>query len=141
MYEAGIEMLAAAGYRQYEISNFARPGRECAHNIAYWESKDYIGVGPSACSTVGNRRWQNSAEVERWTVCFEEQLTPELRAAERAAFGMRMNAGVPADLVRGRWDKQIAELLSAELVQWHSGRLQPTRHGILFADEVAAEFV
>jgi oxygen-independent coproporphyrinogen-3 oxidase len=141
MYEASIETLAAAGYRQYEISNFAKPSRECAHNIAYWESKDYIGVGPSACSTVGNRRWQNSAEVEGWTVCFEEQLTPELSAAERAAFGMRMNAGVPADLVRGRWDEQIAELLSAELVQWHNGRLQPTRRGILFADEVAAEFV
>lgn len=141
MYETGMEMLAAAGYRQYEISNFAKPGKECAHNIAYWEAKDYIGLGPSACSTVGNRRWQNSAQTQDWTVCFEEKLTPELRAAERAAFGMRMNAGVPADLVRGRWDQQIGELLSAELVQWRDGRLQPTRRGILFADEVAAEFI
>ena len=64
-----------------------------------------------------------------------------MRAAERAAFGMRMNAGVSADLVRGRWDKEIAGLLGAELVQWRNGRLQPTRRGILFADEVASEFV
>ena len=139
MYLTGIEMLAAAGYRQYEISNFAKPGRECAHNIAYWEGKDYIGIGPSACSTVGNRRWQNASQIEDWTTAFEETLTPELRIAERV--GMRMNAGVPAALVRGRWDKEIAELLSAELVEFKDGRLSPTSRGILFADEVAAEFV
>jgi oxygen-independent coproporphyrinogen-3 oxidase len=141
MYQASMEMLAAAGYRQYEISNFAQPGRECAHNIAYWEGKDYIGVGPSACSTVGDRRWQNASQIELWTTAFEERLSPALRVAERVAFGMRMNAGVPAELVRGRWDKEIAELLSAELVEWKNGRLSPTPRGILFADEVAAEFV
>ncbi len=150
MYETGIEMLAAAGYRQYEISNFAKPNRECAHNIAYWEGKEYVGLGPSACSTVGDRRWQNAPDIDRYiegvrsqkpAVSFEEPITPELRAAERAAFGMRMNAGVPAELVKGRWDKQIAELLSADLVQWSHDRLQPTKRGILFADEVATEFV
>ncbi|HUI07329.1 MAG TPA: radical SAM family heme chaperone HemW [Verrucomicrobiae bacterium] len=155
LYETGMETLTAAGYRQYEVSNFAKPGRACRHNIAYWEGKDYLGLGPSACSTVGNHRWQNVPDIDayigslagrdrrarRIPVAYEEQLTPELRAAERAAFGMRMNAGVPAELVRGRWDKQIAELLSAELVQWRSGRLAPTKRGILFADEVAAEFV
>jgi oxygen-independent coproporphyrinogen-3 oxidase len=141
LYEEALATLAGAGYRQYEISNFAKPGKECRHNIAYWEGKDYLGIGPSACSTVGARRWQNSATPTGWQVETEEVLTPELRAAERAAFGMRMNAGVPAELVRGRWDRQVAELLAAELVQWRGGRLQPTRRGILFADAVAAEFV
>jgi oxygen-independent coproporphyrinogen-3 oxidase len=141
MYQCAMETLAAAGYRQYEISNFAKPGRECAHNIAYWEGKDYLGIGPSACSTVGDRRWQNTAALEGWKAGSLEVITPELRAAERAAFGMRMNAGVPAEWVAGRWDREIAGLLSAELVQWRKGRLQPTARGILFADEVAAEFV
>jgi oxygen-independent coproporphyrinogen-3 oxidase len=150
MYETGMEMLAAAGYRQYEISNFAKPDRECAHNIAYWESEDYIGLGPSACSTVGDKRWQTAPDTDRYiaamrngerALAYEEPLTPELRAAERAAFGMRMNAGVPASLLRGRWDKQVAELLSADLVQWSHDRLQPTKRGILFADEVASQFV
>lgn len=150
MYELAMKMLTAAGYRQYEISNFAKPGKECSHNIAYWEGKDYIGLGPSACSTVGDRRWQNVPDIERHVeaishqrsaISFEERLTPELRAAERAAFGMRMNAGVPAELVRGRWDKQVAELLSEELVEWKNGRLSPTTRGILFADAVAATFI
>jgi oxygen-independent coproporphyrinogen-3 oxidase len=141
MYETAIEMLAAAGYRQYEVSNFARRGRHCRHNIAYWEGRDYLGVGPGACSTVGDRRWQNTAELEGWRVAGTERLTPEVRAAERAAFGMRMNAGVPAEVVRGRWDRQVAELLSAGLVRWRGKRLQPTRRGMLFADTVAAEFV
>ena len=158
MYETAMEILAAAGYRQYEISNFAKPGRECVHNIACWEGRDYIGLGPSACSTVGDRRWQNVAdigkyvegvrsqesevdEVGRAAIYFEEILTPELRAAERAAFGMRMIDGVPAELVRGRWDREIAGLLRAGLAQWHKDRLKPTHRGILFADEIAAEFV
>jgi oxygen-independent coproporphyrinogen-3 oxidase len=150
MYQTAMDTLAAAGYRQYEISNFAKPGRECAHNIAYWEGKDYLGLGPSACSTVDNRRWQNVPDTDRYiegirsekpVVISEETITPELRAAERVAFGMRMNAGVPAVVLQGRWEKEIAELLSAELVQWRNGRLKPTPRGILFADEVAAQFV
>ena len=150
MYELAIDTLAAAGYRQYEISNFARPGRECRHNLAVWEGQDYLGLGPSACATVDGRRWQNVPDSDRYvaavsgqqsTVGFEEAVTPALRAAERAAFGMRMNAGVPAEVVNGRFDPQVTKLLDAELVRWEGGRLQPTRRGILFADEIAAEFV
>ena len=150
MYQTAIDTLSAAGYRQYEISNFAKPGHECAHNIAYWEGKNYIGLGPSACSTVDSRRWQNVPDTDRYIegiktqkpiVSSEETLTPELRAAERAAFGMRMNAGVPAEVLRGRWEKEIVELLSAELAQWRDGRLGPTSRGILFADEIATYFV
>ena len=72
---------------------------------------------------------------------FEEQITPALRSAERAAFGMRMTDGVPAELVCGRFDRQVAKLISTGLACWHDGRLCPTRRGILFADEVATEFV
>ena len=150
MYERAIQTLTAAGYPQYEVSNFARPGRECRHNIAYWEVRDYLGLGPSACSTVGDCRWQNVPDITRYIAalraggsarCTEETLSARTRAGERAAFGMRMTAGVPAEWVCDRWPGPIAELLSAELVQWRNGRLQPTRRGILFADQIAAEFV
>ena len=66
MYKLAIETLEAAGYHQYEVSNFAIPGRECAHNIAYWKVEDYIGLGPSACSTVGASRWENVADTDRY---------------------------------------------------------------------------
>jgi oxygen-independent coproporphyrinogen-3 oxidase len=150
MYETGIDMLKAGGYRQYEVSNFAKPGRECVHNCAYWRVDDFLGLGPSACSTVGEDRWQNAPDTARYIEsmrtgtsarCFEERVTDSLRASERAAFGMRMNEGVPAGLLKGRWDRQVAELLSAELVQWRHDRLQPTRRGMLMADMVAAEFL
>jgi oxygen-independent coproporphyrinogen-3 oxidase len=150
MYQMAIEMLAAAGYGQYEISNFALPGRESRHNIAYWEGKDYIGLGPSACSTVGERRWQNVPDIDRYATGLrnghtirhsEETISLALRASERAAFGLRMMKGVPGDLVRHRWQKEIAALSEAGLVHWQADRLQLTARGILFADTVATEFV
>lgn len=130
MYEWLIETLAAAGYHHYEISNFAKPGHECHHNIAYWEGKDYLGLGPSAVSAVGLRRWENGGE--------EEQLTEETKRAERIAFGLRMRKGVPSELVEGR---DLTHLLADNLVRWHNNRLQLTHRGLLFADEVATEFV
>jgi oxygen-independent coproporphyrinogen-3 oxidase len=54
-YETTMSMLEAAGYRQYEISNYAKPGHECLHNLAYWHGNDYLGLGPSAFSTIGQR--------------------------------------------------------------------------------------
>jgi oxygen-independent coproporphyrinogen-3 oxidase len=150
MYESTIGTLETTGYRQYEVSNFAHPGRECAHNIAYWEGKDYVGIGPSACSTIGARRWQNISDTDRYVegirskksvISFEEELSEQTKAGERVAFGMRMNAGVPSTLLQGRWETEIQTLLRDGLVEWSGDQLRPTRRGILFADEIAAEFV
>jgi len=130
MYEQLIATLTAAGYHHYEISNFAKPGRECLHNLAYWQGKDYLGLGPSAVSTVGLRRWTAGGE--------EEQLTERIKRAECIAFGLRMLDGVPAEFVKGH---DIARLLADDLVQWRGDRLQLTHRGLRYADTVAAEFV
>lgn len=130
MYERLIETLTAAGYHHYEISNFAKPGYECQHNLAYWQGKDYLGLGPSAVSTVGLRRWTVGGE--------EEQLTEEIKRAERIAFGLRMLDGIPAEYVNGY---DISRLLADGLVEWHGNRLRLTRRGLRYADTVAAEFV
>jgi len=58
---AGLERL---GYRWYEVSSFARPGRRSRHNLAYWRGRSYLGLGPSAVSTVGDLRWRNAADVQ-----------------------------------------------------------------------------
>jgi len=150
MYETAIDRLASAGYHQYETSNFAKPGRKCAHNIAYWRVNDFLGLGPSACSTVGSRRWQNVSDLERYitamrngesVIATEEQISDEKRHAEQAAFGMRMNEGLPTDFLSNRWDREITKLLQANLIEKHNTHLRPTRKGILFADEIATEFI
>jgi oxygen-independent coproporphyrinogen-3 oxidase len=66
MYLHAIDTLLAAGYEQYEISNFARPGCRCEHNLIYWRNGPYIGVGPSAVGCVGARRYKNVANVEAY---------------------------------------------------------------------------
>ena len=102
-----------------------RPGRECRHNLAYWEGADYLGLGPSAWSTIGDRRWQNVPDTAAYVRAVqagvrplrnEEILPPATREAEKIAFGLRMNAGIdPArltarrDLVTGLREEGLLE--------------------------------
>jgi oxygen-independent coproporphyrinogen-3 oxidase len=148
-FERGVELLSAAGYEQYEISNYAKPGRECGHNLAYWEGADYLGLGPSAWSTVGERRWQNVPDTAAYVravqagvrpIRDEEALPPETREAEKIAFGLRMNAGIdPARLSERRGF--VAGLREEGLLEDHGPRVRLTERGRLLADEIAAELM
>src|SRR5471032_2675647 len=106
MFERTRDVLGAAGLIDYEISNFAQPGFESRHNLAYWRGADYLGLGPSACSTIGGLRWRNlpdtAAYVKRTargeSVRGEyEALDEATRAKERIMFGLRMREGVARD--------------------------------------------
>lgn len=68
MYKTGSAILEEAGYMQYEISNYAKMGYQCRHNLGYWLGSEYLGAGPSAASTVGNIRRTHSADLEKWAV-------------------------------------------------------------------------
>lgn len=68
MYKTACATLEEAGYMQYEISNYAKMGYQCRHNLGYWLGNDYLGIGPSAASTVGNIRRTHSASLEDWAV-------------------------------------------------------------------------
>ena len=148
-FERGSELLSAAGYEQYEISNYARPGRECRHNLAYWEGADYLGLGPSAWSTIGERRWQNVPDTAAYVRAMQagvrpirdEEILPEkTREAEKIAFGLRMNAGIdPARLSAGR--DFVAGLREEGLLEDHGPRVRLTERGRLLADEIAAELI
>lgn len=148
-FERGVELLSAAGYAQYEISNHARPERACRHNIAYWEGADYLGLGPSAWSTVGGHRWQNIPDTAAYVramqagvrpVASEELLAAETREAEKIAFGLRMNAGIdPVRLARNR--DLVARLRNEGLLEDHGPRVRLTARGRLLADEIAAELI
>ncbi len=151
LFELTADTLSAAGYEPYEISNFARPGRECAHNLAYWQGADYLGLGPSAFSTVGTQRWANVRDTAAYSARvlagetaadFREEVPPATRLAETIAFGLRTNRGVAAETLHP-WREQVAEHAALGLLETNAAthRVLLTRKGRLLADSVAESFV
>ncbi len=148
-FELAMDALEAGGYDQYEISNYAKAGRECRHNLGYWLGEDSLGLGPSAFSTVGDRRWANVPSAEDYTrriatgesaATFEEPLSPALRLSEEIAFSLRTNRGAPLDAL-APWAEEIADFHELGCVTERDGRLLLTRKGRLLADSVAEAFV
>lgn len=149
LFELTLDRLEAAGYEGYEISNHARPGRECLHNLAYWEGADYLGLGPSAFSTCGENRWQNIADAGEYSarifngrsvIDFSEPVPPATRLAETIAFGLRTNRGVALDLLTP-WQSAVDEYLEAGFFRCEDQRIRLTRKGKLVADTLAEAFV
>ena len=125
---AAAARLAAAGYRRYEISNFALPGHECRHNQAYWRGEDYLGVGASAVSTIGNERRGNPASVAAHLAGEApviEVLNEYTRLWEKAMLGLRTAEGVAEEEVLPVLDRAALERLTAQdCVQRGCGRLR-----------------
>jgi oxygen-independent coproporphyrinogen-3 oxidase len=101
-------VLTAAGFRHYEVSNYARPGSEAVHNAAYWHRAPYLGLGPSAHSAMGTTRWWNLREWEAWSraiaeggsaVESEEDLDQSAVALESRYLGLRTDHGVDPSLL------------------------------------------
>ncbi|MBI2901413.1 MAG: radical SAM family heme chaperone HemW [Planctomycetes bacterium] len=153
MYSLAMDRLGAAGYRHYELSNFAKPGFESRHNLGYWDGRPYLGFGPGAHSYVPHRRWWNLSNVNRYLdaadpVMGSEELTEGQRVLERIFLGLRRDVGV--DLLAfqeefgvgllTRFRPQVAELGALGLVEVEEGRFRLTRKGRLVADAVTARF-
>jgi oxygen-independent coproporphyrinogen-3 oxidase len=148
-FEIAMSTLEAAGYPQYEISNYARPGFRSAHNRAYWMGADYLGLGPSAFSTVGMRRWQNIADYRSYAdrvlskqsfVTSTEELTDEAKRLERIALSLRTSEGMAATLLPADSDK-VREFVELGLVREANGNLILTPAGRSLADTVAEGFI
>lgn len=153
LYETTWARLEAAGYAQYEVSNFARPGHACLHNLNTWRMHEWIGLGPSAASQQAGWRGGNVADLDQWLAgvargerVTEDRvaLTPALLAEDALIFGVRMNAGVDLAALRQRfpgapWAMVRAEaerLAEAGLAELTDGRLRLTARGRLLADSV-----
>ena len=104
-FETTMAILQDAGYEHYEISNYAHPGFESVHNRAYWSGNDYLGLGPSAVSTMGMQRSQNVCDYRAYidrTLAGQspressENLTDEMKRTERIALSLRTRDGVSA---------------------------------------------
>jgi coproporphyrinogen III oxidase-like Fe-S oxidoreductase len=132
------ELLTAAGLENYEVSNWAKPGHECRHNLLYWRQQDYLGFGCAAHSHRAGRRWWNVRTPDRYIELVRsgasaeaagETLDAEARRVEGLQLALRMREGVPFDVLDG------AELEG--LVERHGNRWTLTRAGRLLANEVA----
>jgi oxygen-independent coproporphyrinogen-3 oxidase len=149
MFERTRALLGAAGFVDYEISNFAQPGFESRHNLAYWRGADYLGLGPSACSTIGGLRWRNLPDTRAYAERIArdesvrgelETLDPATRAKERIMFGLRMREGV-ARAEFGDDAARLRDLAAQGLAYEERGRICLTPRGKLVADSVAGMFV
>ncbi|MBI1849794.1 MAG: radical SAM family heme chaperone HemW [Planctomycetes bacterium] len=125
MFDSTRATLSAAGYAPYEISNFARPGRECRHNLVYWNNAEYVGVGPSAVSYENGVRRRNVAEWRKYVaavresghaVVFEEALQADACLGESLMLGLRLERGVSRTDLRARFGIDIAERFAEEIV-------------------------
>ncbi len=158
MYLAAIELLAAAGLAQYEVSNFARPGHRCRHNEVYWSGGEYYAAGPGAAAHLGGQRRQNHRSTFTYLkrvlagnspVVERERLGPEDAARERLVFALRMIDGVDRDAFSRDTGFTVDELggeALARFVQWglmetEGPRLRLTRDGLLISDSLWPELL
>lgn len=158
LYEATWTQLEAAGYAQYEVSNFACPGHTCLHNLNTWRMHEWVGLGPSAASQHAGWRGGNVADLERWAsgVARGERvtedrvaLTPALLAEDALIFGLRTNAGVALAPWRARapdapWpavEEALATLAADGLLVRAGDTVRLTVRGRLVADSVGAEIM
>jgi oxygen-independent coproporphyrinogen-3 oxidase len=149
LFELAMDVLGAAGFDHYEISNYAQPGRQSAHNRAYWRGDDYLGFGPSAFSTADEKRWQNVPDTARYIAAISgkqspaleaEPLDPALRNREAIAFGLRTETGVAASALIAH-ETEVREFRELGLLENRADRIVLTRRGKLLADAVAQAFV
>ena len=157
MYESCIDALQAAGYGQYEISNFARDGFRCEHNIGYWKCAEYIGIGPAAASYWQKKRTTNIADIKKYIEGIQAgqkvadecvPIGPEDAACEAMVLGLRMIDGV--DL--GEFEECTgynAEKVFGEVIERHlqggmlqktAGRIRLTKRALAVADRVLCDF-
>lgn len=151
MYWWAREKLETAGYLNYELSNFARPGFECRHNLKYWRRQPYLGLGPAAHSCWENVRWANPAGLEEWEAEVRargwsgqlvERLGEKEILAEQVILGLRLAEGVVlTPEIEAEWSAVIASLKQRGLVQVSGNRLKLTRQAWYIANEVMAEFI
>ncbi|MFA6321198.1 MAG: radical SAM family heme chaperone HemW [Candidatus Omnitrophota bacterium] len=163
MYETAIDILSLRGFKQYEISNFAKTGYESKHNMHYWNNYPYIGLGPSAFSYIDGTRSRNVSDVKEYAKRFDagkaltefsEKLSPVNSAKETAAVKIRTKDGIDFDwfLAKTGFDfpdlekKVLPKLIEDGLIKYKRDGVKQTgvclkRKGFLFCDTVSSAFL
>lgn len=150
LFEMAMDRLGDAGYRHYEISNYARPGFESIHNQAYWRSADFLGIGPGAVTTIGNRRWKTLPDTAAYVRAIlsgedvrteREALTPGDLRIEAIALQLRTAEGIAESTLLSGGLNPVESLIEQGWIERKNGRVTLTRNGRLVADEIAARLV
>lgn len=151
MYLRGVEYLGSKGYVHYEVSNHALPGRESRHNTWYWTGRDYLGLGPSAVSTLGERRWTNPGDFTAYRNVVDhggpravEVLTRETRQRESVMLALRTRPGLDLEHYKAMaghdfppgFRSSVERLRSGGLVRLDSGHLHLTSAGMLVSNSI-----
>ncbi len=158
MYVEAMERLEGAGYRQYEISNVARPGRESRHNLKYWRDGEWLGFGCGAHSTRGSTRWKNVSSTEEYVACVtrgarlitdERRLSQAERLEEALFTGLRLAEGLDLRAVAqryavdvwARYRQDLQPFADEGLLVYDGGSIRLTRRGMLLAHEIMTVFI
>jgi oxygen-independent coproporphyrinogen III oxidase len=153
-YLRADEILAEEGYAQYEISNWARPGSECRHNLTYWLNQPYLGLGVAAHSSDNHRRYANTADLDAYIdalaadklppLTLEETIDADLELAETLILGLRLNRGVKTSDIRTRFSIDLYsrygaatdEVAELGLLEREADRWRLTPRGRFLSNEV-----
>jgi oxygen-independent coproporphyrinogen III oxidase len=153
LYRGGCERMAEAGYERYEVSNFARPGFECKHNVSYWDGSEYLGLGPSAHSFMNNSRFYNSRNLTEYLESLHRGELPRItdesgeneRVTEAIMLGLRMSRGIDRATFANKYgfplearlnQKQFDLLVESGHIIPHNGTVRLSDEGIVVADEI-----
>lgn len=154
MYETLLQTCRQYGVNQYEISNFAKPGYECRHNLIYWNHEEYLGIGVGAVSYIEGERFRRTKNLEKYCsgqarIAERETLPVPTRMGETMMLGLRLRAGVSSSGFQRRFGKplnkvygsEITKFKNLDLIEWNGERLALTEKGILLSNEVLQAFL
>ena len=148
------DFLQRNGYRQYEVSNYCRPGFESKHNLNTWKMNDWIGIGPSACSQYMSKRFSNSCSLEKWESNIGNNMlshenvidiTDKQMAEDRMIFGLRMTDGIDLDEINANFPKINVDIIKKffdslkenKLAKINNSHISLTADGLLVADAIS----
>ncbi|MFC6346781.1 radical SAM family heme chaperone HemW [Vagococcus carniphilus] len=158
MFELAIDKMTKAGRHQYEVSNFAKPGKESQHNLIYWNNEHYYGLGAGASGYLGNIRYKNHGPIQHYLKPLEndelptitiEELSIENQMEEEMFLGLRKTEGVSIKKFEQKFNRSldavygkiIQQLIEEKLIKKENGYVSLTSKGLILGNEVFKEFL
>ena len=141
LYRLTDRIVGSKGYVGYEVSNYAKPGFECRHNLGYWRGLDYIGIGPAAHGRIGLTATQNPRSVSEWLQngTLTETLTKKEKKTEHLLMGLRLRQEwYPT---KGLNMKKVEKLINRNLLEQGSEGIRPTLNGTMILDQIILELM